>query len=354
MKGQILIVEDISKDLVEFLGSSLNIDPLFFASHVFAAYRNTSMQTPDLALLPSRFQSQQYFNTHYHRTVQLRQKDECLGKKHLIRATNISRKLAILPPTHNISIGLAGLAPSRHGMLEDLIYYWNLKLPTDFDPTSPTLLSLCFYPLRIIAAEWANVLAVMNYHMKRYEYSVEGQRILSQDLDLLNTDLNSLQRWRRRNLSSQRKIDAISRFVTSQMASESQIDADVPRNNYADSDYLVSDYAHLTSRLNQYSQRLESMLPVVMSLVQISDSRRSLAEAANISRLTYLAFVFVPLSFASSLFSMNPDTSPGGNHFWVYFAVALPITGAAFFIARPPCSLRLWRNPRVKSGISEV
>ncbi|KAF2684034.1 hypothetical protein K458DRAFT_431647 [Lentithecium fluviatile CBS 122367] len=39
--------------------------------------------------------------------------------------------------------------------------------------------------------------------------------------------------------------------------------------------------------------------------MQIVDSRRSIAEAESISKLTELAFVFVPLSFVASLFSMQ-------------------------------------------------
>lgn len=238
--------------------------------------------------------------------------------------------------------------PSRLGMIEDLTYYWSRKWPADFDPTNPTLLSLSFHPLKIIAAEWMNVLAVMNYHIKRYEYSIEGQKTIAQDLDRLNTDLNSLQRWKRRNLSSQQKIGAIRRFVDSHVGSHAVSESTtIQQSQSMNPRCLVDDFGYLTASLNQYSERLESMLPVVMSLVQISDTRRSLAEAANISRLTYLAFVFVPLSFTSSLFSMNTDISPGGRQFWIYFVVAIPITAAAFLLARPPGSPRAWLQSRI-------
>ncbi|CRG91620.1 Cytoplasmic dynein 2 heavy chain 1 [Talaromyces islandicus] len=425
LKGRILIVEDVSRELMEFLGSSLAIDPFFLASHVYTPYREISMQTPNLATLPSRNRHQRYFNTHYHRTLELPERCDYLRQLHTVRAMNISRKLAVLPPTHGTSIGLAQHAlsihlftqeehgghwlclmlvdssipngllsldsrdktakerwarfnlrtklflsgyedfldppevytasadawepPSRLGMLEDLTYYWSRKWPADFDSTNPTLLSLCFYPLKIIAAEWMNVLAVMNYHIKRYEYSIEGQKTIAQDLDRLNTDLNSLQRWKRRNLSSQQKIRAIRSFVDSHVASHvaGGLTTTIEQGYSMNPCCLVDDFAYLTTSLTQYSERLESMLPVVMSLVQISDTRRSLAEAANISRLTYLAFVFVPLSFTSSLFSMNADISPGGRQFWIYFAVAVPITAAAFLLARPPGSPRAWLQSRI-------
>ena len=73
-----------------------------------------------------------------------------------------------------------------------------------------------------------------------------------------------------------------------------------------------------------------------MSLVQVIDARHALAETANISRLTVLALIFVPLSYVSSLFSMNSQNMPGSPHFWVYFAVAVPVTLLVFLLARPP------------------
>lgn len=67
------------------------------------------------------------------------------------------------------------------------------------------------------------------------------------------------------------------------------------------------------------------MVPMATSMVQLLESRRSMLEAANVSRLTFIALVFVPLSWVASLFSMADDYSPGHRNFWVYFATALPV-----------------------------
>lgn len=221
---------------------------------------------------------------------------------------------------------------SKNGLLEDLLYVWSRKWPTCFDLEDPTLLSLCVYPLKIVAAEWVNYLAVMSYHMKKYEYRIKGQQVDSQDLDKLNIDLDSLQTWRRRSLASQQKIAAIKLFVDYQRRIGNK---ECPE----DLDDLSVDFTFISQCLQRYAERLESMLPVLTSLVQISDSRRSLLEAANVSRLTLLAFVFVPLSFTSSLFSMNLEVEPGGRDFWVYIVVAVSISAVVFLFARPPAIL---------------
>lgn len=124
LKGRILIVEDISCELMEFLGSSLSIDPFFLASHVHTPYREISMQTPNLAALPSRNRHQRYFNTHYHRTVELPERCDYLRKIHIVRAMNIGRKLAVLPPTHDTSIGLAQHTLSIHLFTQEHRGHW--------------------------------------------------------------------------------------------------------------------------------------------------------------------------------------------------------------------------------------
>lgn len=81
--------------------------------------------------------------------------------------------------------------------------------------------------------------------------------------------------------------------------------------------------------MEKAGRRLENMLPVVRTLVQIAHARQSFAETANINRLTVLALVFVPQSLVASLFGMEADIMPGKKHFWSYFAVAMALRAIA-------------------------
>jgi len=102
---KILVVQDLTKDVTELLGSSLNIDPIFFASHIHTSSKGGDIQTPDLALLPSRIKTQNYINIHYHRTITF--KDVSQSPKKLLREGNLDRKVVILPWTERSYIGLA-------------------------------------------------------------------------------------------------------------------------------------------------------------------------------------------------------------------------------------------------------
>jgi len=213
------------------------------------------------------------------------------------------------------------------------VRYWTMNVPASFNPKDPTLVSLSYYPLRVVAAEWVKYVAVMHNSIKQYEYSHENVSNFPNELDKLNSDLRDLQSWRRRSMLSLQKIHAIIRLLKWRKGSE-------PNQEFIEA--LLEDFRYVATNMEDAGRRLESMLPVVTSLVQIVDARRSFAETANVSRLTILALVFVPLSFISTLFSMDASIAPGGPYFWVYLAVAVPVTLLVLLVARPPT--RVIRN----------
>ena len=237
--------------------------------------------------------------------------------------------------------------PSPHrSIFADVIRYWEQAAPACFDPADPSIQSLAYYPLRIAAAEWVKYVEVMQRCIKLYEY--EGTQV---NLERFNMDVRELQSWRRRSMVSQQKIQAVIRHL--------QWHTSARQAHRVDVDLLLADFEAIKKDISDLGRRLENMLPVVTSLVQIMDARQSLAETANISRLTVLALVFVPLSYVSSLFSMNAANGPGSPFFWVYFAVAVPVTLVVFVIARPPTkdgvqhllmwAQTTWRIPRSTS-----
>jgi hypothetical protein len=389
-QGRIIILEDLTVDVVEILGAELDIDPLFFAMHLHTVHR-TGMrhQMPDEATLPSRLRSNEYINISYHRPFTCDNEDFPAGK--WIRDAAVDRKVVLLrsttialashcasiikiqrsngfwisivivdPPlgethfpsghkdeiAHKIHLSLRPFLGTYEdftqppkfsedwsnltsqpptGPLEDVLQYWDRNVPPHFDAQNPSLRSLAYYPLRIAAAEWVKYVEVMQHCIKIYEY--KGNEL--PEFDKFNLDLRELQGWRLRTLNSQQKVGSVIRKLKSYGFAESGNGTDP----------LLEDYEVINNNIQSAGARLENMLPVVTSLVQIIDARQSFAETANISRLTILALVFVPLTFVSSLFSMNSENLPGSSHFWVYFVVAIPVTAIVYLVARPPTAI---------------
>lgn len=195
-------------------------------------------------------------------------------------------------------------------MLSNLLHYFQHQ-PPGFKVAEPSILSLGYYPIRIVLAEWILYMHLMSRYFKYYEYSLRDIENRLHDSDIID-----LQRWRRRSMQSRQKLILLSEFVDYWLHQE----ADKQPWNL-----VLKDIKYMLSQLEHYNRSLEHMVPVAMSMVQLLDSRRRMLEAANVSRLTFIALVFVPLSWVASLFSMSDNYSPGQKNFWVYFATALPV-----------------------------
>ena len=101
--GRILIVEDSSNHVLETLGSLLEIDPLFFASHVDTFQVDISTTRPSTVTLPSTTRSQSFINLHHHRVVEF---ENLASSQVLHRDMNVPRKVKVLPRLKGITIGL--------------------------------------------------------------------------------------------------------------------------------------------------------------------------------------------------------------------------------------------------------
>jgi hypothetical protein len=116
--GKLLIIEDLNKSIIETLGATLNIDPLFFASHLDMPSMELEALAPDKATLPSRLRHEDYVNVHYHRTITFEDTPaRPLPQGYLnLRRRNICipRKVTIMTPIKKARIGLAQHCVSIH------------------------------------------------------------------------------------------------------------------------------------------------------------------------------------------------------------------------------------------------
>ena len=91
--------------------------------------------------------------------------------------------------------------------------------------------------------------------------------------------------------------------------------------------YLLQD---ALNAIEAHKQRISQVYSSLTSKTQISDSHRSIAEAETVTRLTELAFLFIPLSFSTSIFGMQFVS--GSTPATTYIAVALALTSGAYLL----------------------
>lgn len=101
--GCILIVEDLSRDVIEILGSAFDIDPLFFASHIYGPYVKISSPKASTSMLPSKIRNQNFLSLQYQRVLEFEDNPRDLR---LFRDCNVPRRVTLLPPTKSKYIGL--------------------------------------------------------------------------------------------------------------------------------------------------------------------------------------------------------------------------------------------------------
>ena len=218
--------------------------------------------------------------------------------------------------------------PAKLSVFDDLACYLQAP-PPGFDVNDQYLLPLIYFPLRIVTMEWMIYTRLMSQCVKKYDHSVRDLHLRLQNTELLDADLRDLQKSRRRGMKSLYKLHTAAEFIKHWSTKKPEPETEAWH-------LMIRDIDYTTAQVEAYTRQLEAMVPVVTSLVQILDSRRSDVEASKIKQLTYVALIFVPLSFVATLFSMSDKYTPGASGFWIYFVVALPLSMVVLAIARLP------------------
>jgi Mg2+ and Co2+ transporter CorA len=114
---------------------------------------------------------------------------------------------------------------------------------------------------------------------------------------------------------------------------------------------LVLDYQHLLSRAESLATQCLGGTNIIMNAAMLKEARKSITQTEIITRLTYLAFFFVPLSFTASLFGMNfKQLGTGILDIWWMFVVLVPLVLFSFAVSSWDSIVRVVRRGRNKTS----
>jgi hypothetical protein len=68
---------------------------------------------------------------------------------------------------------------------------------------------------------------------------------------------------------------------------------------------VLADYQCLLQRCKQYSEHHQTAINILTSATALAESRKQILLATQVTKLTILASVFLPLSFCTGIFGMN-------------------------------------------------
>lgn len=98
----------------------------------------------------------------------------------------------------------------------------------------------------------------------------------------------------------------------------------------------IQDYSELIQRGERLSKRCVSESVLLMNKIMMEYTLRGLSQSLATARLTFLAYLFVPITFTASFFGMNFQEIEGSYgpklSIWIWFLVSAPILGISLVL----------------------
>lgn len=95
---------------------------------------------------------------------------------------------------------------------------------------------------------------------------------------------------------------------------------------------VSKDFQDLCKQIDDMMQRLQTASSSLTSNMALLDSRRSIAEAQAVTKLTELAFFFIPISFAATLFGMQIEQFENRAPLWTFVITGLGFVSASYLL----------------------
>lgn len=142
----------------------------------------------------------------------------------------------------------------------------------------------------------------------------------------LDSALQRLHPWRRNVVNFgyriRASIDTVERFRS---------DSEETGQTWAQ---LLANFQDLEKRYKVLEAKIDKIMSVLTAVMTIEETKKQIRNARDVARITYLAFIYVPMAFVASFLSMNTAFPDGGTTvYWVFFAIALPLTGLSLLLA---------------------
>ncbi|KAI4617658.1 uncharacterized protein J4E87_008294 [Alternaria ethzedia] len=106
-------------------------------------------------------------------------------------------------------------------------------------------------------------------------------------------------------------------------------------------DAVKADFEFLRSRCRQLSLHYQEAISILVSATSLAESQKQITLATQVTKLTILATIFLPLSYCTSIFGMNFVELEQLN-IWIWVVVTVSIGLATFAIYQWDERQRLW------------
>lgn len=90
---------------------------------------------------------------------------------------------------------------------------------------------------------------------------------------------------------------------------------------------ILRDFDYLLEKTRELTTECDRGMTIMMNKASIKEAQKAIVQAERVTKLTKLAFIFVPLSFTSSFFGMNFSQFSSGSDLdiWIWFVISVPV-----------------------------
>ncbi|KAF4630715.1 hypothetical protein G7Y89_g7425 [Cudoniella acicularis] len=384
--ARLLVVEDLSRDVIELLGAQYDIDPLFFRAQIQDyLWYNTKDPWVELNDLDHIASERNFFNIRYMRPRYFISEKSIDDAKGELGTFNVLRRLEqdlsyrirqirklkgptvgvvrsktalwirknkgdekgvlailVVDPTLSHGYSLWGgprnlqpcpsmhtplpAAPPRSTLFEDVLHYLTTMSREDILSIKVEPRALGLPIASLVASDWKTVVSYIITGLTKIEWELEhpDYRDATYGLEGLLDRLHPL-----------RRLIPVYRAMVSEslntilnplkIAGASQASAHLRK--------LHTDFQSILDDIDRLQIRTQNIIGLATTIIGMEENQRAMKMNENLVRVTYLAVIFAPMAFVSSFFSMTPDLSTLKQTFWIYFAVTVPLTVICLVVA---------------------
>jgi hypothetical protein len=198
---------------------------------------------------------------------------------------------------------------------------------------------LAFPTLYTICAEWLIVCEYVRTRLSQIEWEIEMPEVFREKekddvrykSEIIEDSLKRLHTWRR-HIPVFR--DMVTEAIQQALPAAERLTAPVSVSAHTTFNDVKPDFDRILDNLKELQDRVDRLTAIVTSEINIEDSKQSKEDNHNLTRLTWLATTFIPLSFVSAFFSMNESVAELKYTYGWFFLTAIPFTAICLCLAR--------------------
>ncbi|KAH8587714.1 cora-like Mg2+ transporter protein-domain-containing protein [Bisporella sp. PMI_857] len=171
--------------------------------------------------------------------------------------------------------------------------------------------------IQMIVTDSGTILSSLNEALDEIDLSMSQDDILRGSLGEWR---NNFGRWRTGLQHQQASLAYVRRVL------EAEEPSSKPKGDFVG----VVEISDLESGLAATQKRVDGTFQVLMSTMSIIESQKAIAQAETVSKLTYLAFFFIPPTFVTGIFGMNIVEFVGKLKVWIWVTVSLGVSTLAY------------------------